>query len=178
MCVLSVLMFPAMYVRYNMGWTEMILIDVPLFMAATASVANFYLVSQRELYPDWKSRVKYLPIVMSIGIGLAVNNTKAVFEALFGGPGEFARTAKYGIANNKDGWQGKKYHQTMSIQPLVETALGLYFSMTVVYALMHGIYGTLPFLVLFQFGFLYTGLMSLLQQFGDDVIVKAPQIAE
>src|SRR5215213_528670 len=75
MCVLSVLMFPAMCVRYNMGWTEMLLIDVPLFMAATASVANFYLVSQRELYPDWKTRVKYLPLVMAVGIGLAVNNT-------------------------------------------------------------------------------------------------------
>jgi hypothetical protein len=47
-----------------------------------------------------------------------------------------------------------------------------------VYALSHGIYGTLPFLVLFQFGFLYTGVTSLLQQFGDDVLVKAPQIAE
>jgi hypothetical protein len=47
-----------------------------------------------------------------------------------------------------------------------------------VYALANGIYCTLPFLILFQFGFLYTGLMSLLQQFGDDVMVKAPQIAE
>jgi cellulose synthase/poly-beta-1,6-N-acetylglucosamine synthase-like glycosyltransferase len=178
MCVLSALMFPAMWVRYNMGWTEMLLIDVPLFMAATASVANFYLVSQRELYTDWRSRVKYLPIVMSIGIGLAVNNTKAVFEALFGGPGEFARTAKYGIASNRDGWQHKKYHQTMSVQPLIEVALGLYFTSTVVYALAHGIFGTLPFLMLFQFGFLYTGLTSLLQQFGDDVMVKAPQIAD
>jgi cellulose synthase/poly-beta-1,6-N-acetylglucosamine synthase-like glycosyltransferase len=178
MCVLSVLMFPAMVVRYNMGWTEMLLIDVPLFMAATASVANFYLVSQRELYPDWKTRVKYLPIVMSIGIGLAVNNTKAVFEALFGGPGEFARTAKYGIASNKDGWQSKKYHQTMSWQPLLEVALGLYFTYTVIYALTHGIFGTLPFLMLFQFGFLYTGVMSLLQQFGDGVMLKAPQTAD
>jgi cellulose synthase/poly-beta-1,6-N-acetylglucosamine synthase-like glycosyltransferase len=178
MCVLSVLMFPAMYVRYNMGWTEMLLIDVPLFMAATASVMNFYLVSQRELYPDWKARVKYLPIVMAIGIGLAVNNTKAVFEALFGEPGEFTRTAKYGISTARDGWQHKKYHQTMSIQPFIELALGIYFSYTVVYALAHGIYGTLPFLVLFQFGFLYTGLTSILQQFGDDVLVKAPQIAE
>ena len=35
MCVLSVLMFPAMVVRYNMGWYEMLLIDVPLFFAAT-----------------------------------------------------------------------------------------------------------------------------------------------
>jgi cellulose synthase/poly-beta-1,6-N-acetylglucosamine synthase-like glycosyltransferase len=178
MCVLSVLMFPAMVVRYNMGWTEMLLIDVPLFMAATASVANFYLVSQRELYPDWKTRVKYLPIVMSIGIGLAVNNTKAVFEALFGEPGEFTRTAKYGISTTRDGWQHKKYHQSMPVQPFIELALGLYFTYTVVYALTHGIFGTLPFLVLFQFGFLYTGLTSILQQFGDDVLVKAPQIAE
>jgi len=178
MCVLSVLMFPAMVVRYNMGWTEMLLIDVPLFMAATASVANFYLVSQRELYPDWKSRVKYLPIVMAIGIGLAVNNTKAVFEAIFGAPGEFTRTPKYGIATTRDGWQGKKYHQSMAIQPFIEVALGVYFSATVIYALAHGIYGTLPFLVLFQFGFLYTGLMSILQQFSDTDMVKAPQIAK
>ena len=178
MCVLSVLMFPAMVVRYNMGWTEMLLIDVPMFMAATASVANFYLVSQRELYTDWKSRVKYLPVVMAVGIGLAVNNTKAVFEALFGAPGEFTRTAKYGISTTRDGWQNKKYHQTVAIQPLIEFALGIYFSYTVVYALSHGIYGTLPFLVLFQFGFLYTGVTSILQQFGDDVLVKAPQIAE
>jgi cellulose synthase/poly-beta-1,6-N-acetylglucosamine synthase-like glycosyltransferase len=178
MCVLSVLMAPAMVVRYQMGWTEMLLIDVPLFMAATASVANFYLVSQRELYPDWKSRVKYLPIVMAVGIGLAVNNTKAVFEALFGAPGEFARTAKYGIASPKDGWQHKKYQQPMSVQPFIELALGLYFSATVVYAAANGIYGTLPFLVLFQFGFLYVGLMSVLQQFGDAVLVKAPQTAK
>jgi hypothetical protein len=147
-------------------------------MAATASVANFYLVSQRELYPDWKSRVKYLPIVMAVGIGLAVNNTKAVFEALFGAPGEFARTAKYGIASPKDGWQHKKYQQPMSVQPFIELALGLYFSATVVYAAANGIYGTLPFLVLFQFGFLYVGLMSVLQQFGDAVLVKAPQTAK
>ena len=84
MSLLSVLMFPAMYVRYNMGWTEMLLIDVPLFAAATLSVCNFYMVSQRELYPDWRSRLKYLPFLMSIGIGLCVNNTRAVLEALFG----------------------------------------------------------------------------------------------
>ena len=50
MCVLSVLMAPSMVIRYNMGWYEMLLIDVPLFFAATASVANFYMVCQRELH--------------------------------------------------------------------------------------------------------------------------------
>src|SRR4030095_7601939 len=70
MVLLSILMFPAMVIRYNMGWSEMLLIDVPMFFAATASVANFYIVCQRELYPgDWIARLKYLPFLMSIGIG-------------------------------------------------------------------------------------------------------------
>ena len=51
-------------------------------------------------------------------------------------------------------------------QPLIELALGLYFTATVFYALANQIYGTLPFLVLFQVGFLYTGLLSVIQQFG------------
>jgi hypothetical protein len=172
-----VLMFPAMVVRYNMGWTEMLLIDVPLFLAATASVFNFYLISQRETYRDWRSRVKDLPMVLAVGIGLAVNNSKAVIEAMLGQTSDFARTPKYGIERSRDEWQHKKYHQTLSVQPFIEVGMGLYFTGTVVYALERGIYGTLPFLVLFQVGFLYTGLMSIFQQTGDDLLVKAPQIA-
>src|SRR5215212_302493 len=59
MILLSLLMFPAMVIRYNMGWYEMMLIDVPLFMGATLSVCSFYLMSQREVFPDtWSKRVK------------------------------------------------------------------------------------------------------------------------
>jgi cellulose synthase/poly-beta-1,6-N-acetylglucosamine synthase-like glycosyltransferase len=179
MSVLSVLMFPAMYVRYNMGWTEMLLIDVPLFAAATLSVCNFYVVSQRELYADWRQRLKYLPFLMSIGIGLCVNNTRAVLEAMFGRESEFARTPKYGIERDSDEWVGKKYHQTVGVQPILELALGLYFTGTVFYALANQIYGTLPFLMLFQIGFLYTGLLSIFQQFtGENVMLKTPEIAK
>jgi cellulose synthase/poly-beta-1,6-N-acetylglucosamine synthase-like glycosyltransferase len=179
MTVLSVLMFPAMYVRYNMGWTEMLLIDVPLFAAATLSVCNFYVVAQRELYSDWRQRLKYLPFLMSIGIGLCVNNSKAVLEAVFGKQSEFARTPKYGIERDSDEWIGKKYHQTVGLQPLIEVALGLYFTGTVFYALANQIYGTLPFLMLFQIGFLYTGLLSILQQYtGENMMLKAPEVAK
>ena len=174
MILLSVLMFPSMYVRYSMGWTEALFIDLPLFAAATFSVANFYTVCQRELYKDWVSRLRYLPVVMSIGIGLAVNNTRAVLEALFRKETEFARTPKYGVEGKGDEWRTKKYHQSMLIQPLIETTLGLYFTWTVFYALAAGIYGTLPFLMLFQFGFLYTGLTSLYQQLGGETLL-APQ---
>ena len=178
MVVLSILMFPAMVYRYTMGWTEMLLVDVPLFLAATASVFNFYMISQRETYPDWRSRIKYLPMVLAVGIGLAVNNSRAVIEAMMGKTTEFVRTPKYGVQRTGDEWRHKKYSMSMPIQPFVEVALGLYFTGTVFYALQHGIYGTLPFLVLFQVGFLYTGLMSIFQHAGgDDLLVKAPQIA-
>ena len=174
MCVLSVLMAPSMVIRYNMGWYEMLLIDVPLFLAATASVGNFYMVCQRELHKDWVTRLKYLPFLMSIGIGLAVNNTRAVFEALFNQQSEFARTPKYRIEADADEWIGKKYRQSFVVQPLIELALGLYFTATVFYALANGIYGTLPFLVLFQVGFLYMGLLSVIQQYASESVVLKP----
>ena len=178
MVLLSILMFPAMVIRYNMGWYEMLLIDVPLFFAATASVANFYVVCQREVYPDdWLSRLRYLPILMSIGIGLAINNTRAVFEAMAGKQTEFARTPKYRIEDSSDEWIGKRYRQANIVQPIIELLLGLYFTFTVFYALSNRIYGTLPFLVLFQVGFLYTGLLSIVQQFADDSVVLKTQVA-
>jgi cellulose synthase/poly-beta-1,6-N-acetylglucosamine synthase-like glycosyltransferase len=159
MCVLSVLMFPAMVIRYNMGWYEMLLIDVPLFFAATFSVC---------------ARIKYLPFLMSIGIGLSINNTRAVIEALVNRHGEFTRTPKYRIEGEADEWFSKKYRQSVAVQPLVELALGLYFTFTVFYALTNQIYGTVPFLVLFQIGFLYTGLVSIVQQYaGDSEVIPA-----
>ena len=173
MCVLSVLMFPSMVIRYNMGWYEMILIDVPLFFAATFSFCNFYMVCQREIHTDWVARLRYVPFLMSVGIGLSVNNTRAVLEALVNKQSEFTRTPKYRIEGDADEWVGKKYRQSVAVQPLVELALGLYFTATVFYALANGIYATIPFLVLFQVGFLYTGLVSIVQQYAGSEVVAA-----
>jgi cellulose synthase/poly-beta-1,6-N-acetylglucosamine synthase-like glycosyltransferase len=176
MCVLSMLMAPSMVIRYNMGWYEMMLIDVPLFFAATASVANFYMVCQRELYPQtWTDRLRYLPFLMAIGIGLAVNNSKAVFEAVFRKPSEFARTPKYHIEGRSDEWINKKYRQSVAIQPMIEVALGLYFTATLFYALANGLYASVPFVMLFQIGFLYTGLLSIFQQYAPEAVVPVAQ---
>jgi hypothetical protein len=177
MVALSLLMFPAMVIRYNMGWYEMLLIDVPMFFAATWGVCDFYIVSQREIHDDWLKRMRYLPVLMSIGIGLSVNNARAVLEGLFGKESEFVRTPKYGIENGADEWVSKKYRQWVLLQPLVELGLGLYFTATVFYALANGIYGTVPFLVMFQFGFLYTGLMSVVQQYAGSVVVVKSEVA-
>lgn len=161
MVLLSLLIFPSMLVRFNMGWHEMLLFDVPLFVAATMSVTSFYVVSQREIYDDWKKRLKVLPMLLSLGIGMCLNNAKAVMEALLGRETGFVRTPKYRIESASDQWQIKRYRGRKSYLPYVELLLGVYFTGAVAYAVVQQIYGSLPFLLLFQVGFLYTGWLSL-----------------
>ena len=166
MVVLAGLLFPAMVMRYNMGWQEMLVLDVPTFLAATASVCSFYVFSQKELFPDtWRSRLKYIPAVLGIGIGISVNNAAAVIDGLFGRPSEFKRTPKYRIEGAGDDWKQKRYKGATGWVPYVELALGLYFSIVALYAIAYDLFGALPFIALFQLGFFYTAGMSLVQGF-------------
>jgi cellulose synthase/poly-beta-1,6-N-acetylglucosamine synthase-like glycosyltransferase len=173
MVLLSLLMFPAMVIRYNMGWYEMMIVDVPLFLGATMSVCSFYLMSQKEIFGDaWRGRIKYLPAVLSVGIGLSVNNAKAVLEALFGLDSEFTRTPKYRVERAGDDWKHKRYRGTLNFVPFVELTLGVYFSLMAYYAASNAIFGTLPFILLFQAGFLYAASMSLFQNVGRFGVVR------
>ena len=164
-CLLSILIFPSLVIRHNIGWKLMPFLDATVFVAATFPFFTFYMVSQRELHPHWSTRVKHVPLLMLVGIGLSINNARAVIEAVFRKHSEFVRTPKYGVEAKTDEWMGKKYRQSAVLQTLIELALGLYFTATVLYAVVNGLYGALPFLVLFQVGFLYTSLASLAQQY-------------
>jgi cellulose synthase/poly-beta-1,6-N-acetylglucosamine synthase-like glycosyltransferase len=165
MVMLSVILLPAMIVRFYQGWFQMLLIDLPLFLASTCSISSFYLASERYLYPkSWYRTILYLPFVMAIGIGLSVRNAVAVLEALFGKQSEFVRTPKYRIeaqADARSAWLKRKYRKRAGWIPLAEILLGIYFAATVLYAIENQNYFTVPFLVLFVWGYLYTGLMSV-----------------
>ena len=257
MIVLSTLLLPAMIVRFYQGWFQMLVIDLPLFLASTCSISSFYLVAQRELRPrTWTRTFLYLPFVMACGIGLAVRNSIAVIEALRGKQSEFVRTPKYAVGqarslsaqpavvevspvaepvrtaaaaaagagasvgqprtfgaslftqaqateassiadnvadadsgapssrslrgwensmdttsaapavapaiSSPDGsWLTKAYRRSAGWTPYAEILLGLYFAAMVVYAIQNENYATVPFLLLFVGGYLYTGLMSL-----------------
>src|SRR5499427_4327951 len=164
MIVLSVLLLPAMIIRFYQGWFQMLYIDLPLFMASTFSISSFYLVSQRELFPrSWPRALLYLPFLMALGIGLTITNTKAVIEALIGRQTAFARTPKYSVVSKQDKVGATKYRKRLGWVPWVELLIGAYFAMTIYYAVENENYITVPFLMLFVVGYWYTGLMSLLQ---------------
>ena len=63
--------------------------------------STMYVVSQWREYLNWKSRIMTIPFLICVGVGIAVNNTFAVFSALFGGKGTFVRTPKTGNVDNQ-----------------------------------------------------------------------------
>jgi cellulose synthase/poly-beta-1,6-N-acetylglucosamine synthase-like glycosyltransferase len=169
MVFMSIILLPAMIVRFYQGWVQMLIIDLPLFLASTCSISSFYLAAERALYPKtWKRTFLYLPFVMAVGIGLSVRNAMAVIEAIAGVKSEFVRTPKYRVeagAQNAGAWSKKTYRKSAGWMPFAEVILGLYFAAAVFYALQNENYATVPFLLLFVWGYLYTGLMSLAQTY-------------
>ena len=164
MIVLSTLLLPAMIIRSFGGWFQMLIIDLPLFLASTFSISSFYLVSQKELFPRrWPRTFLYLPFLMALGIGLTLTNTRAVMEALFGVQSAFKRTPKYRVQSKADRALGQKYRRRLGLVPWLELLVGAYFVLMCWYAMSSENYWTIPFLLLFVLGYWYTGLMSLLQ---------------
>src|SRR6201987_3118101 len=166
MVLFSAMLLPAMIVRFYQGWLQMVLIDLPLFLASTCSISSFYLVAQKELRPkSWWRTFLYMPFVMATGIGISIRNAKAVLEAIFGVKSDFARTPKFKIEGKKGTFVSKKYRNKAGLMPYAEILLGIYFALTVVYAVLNENYATIPFLLLFVWGYLYTGFMSLGQTY-------------
>ncbi len=161
MIPLTILLPITVVVRVSHGWYEVLLLDIPFFVAATASVVSFYAVSQSEQGKGWWERTRHLPVVMALGIGLSVNQARAVVEALMGYETGFARTPKHGVKRAGESVARKRYRAVATFQPVVELALAAYMTYGVAYLLERGVYYSLPFLLLFQVGFGYVGLASV-----------------
>ncbi len=144
-------------------WTKMMLVDIPLFLAASVSISAFYFCAQKELHNQWWKRLLYLPLLMAVGVGLSVNNARAVLEAIFNYRSDFVRTPKYGAFCRGEVGLKQKYLALRGIVPYIELAFGLYFSYLLFQAIDRGQWSIVPFIMVFQVGFLYVGLMSLAQ---------------
>ncbi len=162
MVALSLLIFPAMLARSGNDAHILLLIDLPLFLAATVSVLLFYAASQRERGGRWRRELRHLPALMGVGIGLAINNSRAVVSGLVRRGGVFERTPKYRIEDRRDGWRGKRYRVAHDGTVLVEGLLAGYFSACFALAIYLGMWPSLPFLYLFLQGYTYMFLLSIL----------------
>ncbi len=154
--LLAALMPLAVLARGRSGVTEALLLDLPAFVLATLSVGTFYAMAEREADPaGWRTRLWRIPLVMSLGIGMAVNQTRAVFEGLLGSDVTFVRTPKVGSTSLR------RYRQKLDWTPIIELAFAAYFVIGVGWIIDQHYWASLPFMALFGAGFGYVGLMSL-----------------
>jgi cellulose synthase/poly-beta-1,6-N-acetylglucosamine synthase-like glycosyltransferase len=161
--ILAMLQLPNMILRQDMARPELLLLDVPLFALTSGSIVFFYLTTHRALYGNLWEAARRLPLMMALGIGLSLNNARAVVEGLFGQESEFVRTPKHGVTANDQSWTKKKYRVNKNLFSWLEFGLGVYFVATIVLGTVIGAWASIPFLVLFMIGFLYVGGLSLYQ---------------
>jgi cellulose synthase/poly-beta-1,6-N-acetylglucosamine synthase-like glycosyltransferase len=175
MVVLTLLMYPAFLSFYSplkthaSTWGQS-LFAISLFVLATCSASTFFIFSQRELLGregGWKA-VLYMPMLMALGIGVSLNNAKAVIEAIWGAirrkPSEFIRTPKYGVTGTaKNVWRSTSVLtlRRMSL-PIIEIAFGCYMSCWIFISLYYDFcVSSVPFLAIFAGGYFYVGFTSL-----------------
>jgi len=148
-------------------------INMPIFFFGSVSVALFYLTAQKALNPKtWMKEVIYLPLLIALGIGMSVNNAKAVLEAVFNHQTGFVRTPKYGLdkgegkaTKQSTGWKSSKYKAMKSVTPIIEFGFGVFFLMVVFSNFINENYATAILLTPFPIGFFFTSFPSLKRMF-------------
>ena len=166
MVILSIIMIPCMIIRSGESAKCLLLTDGPFFLLNAVSVGLYFGLSQREVYnnKNWLSRMKYIPGLMSLGIGLCLNQTKAVFEGFFSDNIEFKRTPKFGVDECDNGSKLRNvcaYRAPKSLVTFLELGFALYYFVAMIVSVYIRKWASLPFLWLFFSGFAYTSYMSL-----------------
>ena len=185
MVLLTLLMYPTFFThlspfqKHSIG---QLIFSSSMFLIATCSAGSFFIFAQTELFgrrAGWRT-LFFLPALMALGVGVSINNSKAVIEAIWSAirhqPSEFVRTPKYGGVgqNSNRTWQSERRPESLFTfkrlwLPLLEIILGVYMTFCLWVAIsmfwqsedrFAGLAG-IPFLLIFASGYFYVGFGSL-----------------
>jgi glycosyltransferase involved in cell wall biosynthesis len=158
MVFLSVLLLPALVLMPATDPRTMLMIDLPLCIGTTGSLAAFYAMAETAQGRRRIDALKQLPALLALGAGLAPHLSKAVFEGLQTMSGEFVRTPKKGDT------AGQRY-RTRADLPMTEVALCLLSLGSTVASIETGHWFATPFAAIFTFGYGYVATLVASEQF-------------
>ncbi len=173
MIILALLSFPLIILLRerisNMPVSiTMIILLLLIFLGASAP-SVLYVVALNKGYKDWKRRCLFIPALMVIGCGIAINNTKAVLEALLNIKSDFIRTPKYGVVKQGREILAKSYSLPVPAFFVSEILLSVYCFMGFMQYTSNKKFVFGPFLLMYSIGFFYVGTLSLLQKFNEKI---------
>ena len=121
----------------------------------------YLMIIQKMYNKSWKSKAKILPTLIVWNAGMSVNNTVAVFDAVFGKKNEFLRTPKYGIINKQDDWRDKAYNLPFTKTTLLEIFFGVYGIMGILISIFSNNPIFAPIIAIQTIGFFFIAFMSI-----------------
>lgn len=145
--LLALLTPPAAWLRADPSLSWLHGLDLVVLVLATGSFALFYGVSQRG------RRLHQLPAVLALGIGLSVNQSVAVAEALAGRVSPFVRTPK-------SGGGASSYRMPRSWIPALETGMAGWQAIGLGLSIWGGYWPSVPLQLLLLLGFAFLPLSS------------------
>jgi cellulose synthase/poly-beta-1,6-N-acetylglucosamine synthase-like glycosyltransferase len=135
-----------------------------IFVVASISTFLFYTFAQKEINLDWRKRLLLFPVYLAGSMGLAINNSLAVIEALFNKKSGFVRTPKFKLDATGGDWKAKKYvSKKVGGVVFIELLLALYYLAGIGVSIYFREIAAIPFQLLFLMGFGTVGYMSLKQ---------------
>ena len=137
-------------------WLVEVLIDLPLCVGTTGSLAIFYGVAEEAQGRKAAMALWRLPALIALGVGMAPHLTKAVWDGMQSMSGEFVRTPKKGA---KEG----RYRAYASL-PMTEMGLGVLSAFSVIASIQTGHWFATPFAAMFTFGYGYVAALVILEQ--------------
>jgi cellulose synthase/poly-beta-1,6-N-acetylglucosamine synthase-like glycosyltransferase len=157
--VVAFLNVPVVIIKNTIGGFDEFYSLMSVFVLASISTFLFYMFAQKAIHLDWRRRLLLFPIFLAGSMGFAVNNTKAVMEALFNKKSGFVRTPKQGdmVTLVKKKYLQKKLSATI----IFELLLTLYFVVGIIISVVFLEIAAIPFQLLFLIGFGTVGYMSL-----------------
>jgi cellulose synthase/poly-beta-1,6-N-acetylglucosamine synthase-like glycosyltransferase len=162
MTALVLLLYPALLLNMQLvdrgsGWG--LLLGLLLLMAGTVSATVYYAASQKRQRRSVLGVIALTPMLMALGIGIALSNAVACLEALAGHRSAFVRTPKYGRSGRP---QPAPLPSRQSVLGLIELAIGLYMLCCAALAVkLDATFVGSPFLLLFAAGYFYVGGLTL-----------------
>jgi cellulose synthase/poly-beta-1,6-N-acetylglucosamine synthase-like glycosyltransferase len=121
---------PMLYVKQRYPQTAWLFHAGVVFILGFLSIAFFYWISTRQIYPlhTFKKYVALFPGFILVMMGLAWHNGVAVLEGLLGRKTPFIRTPKFNVEENKT-WRSNAYVKlSFNFNTVMEGLLCLYFA--------------------------------------------------
>jgi cellulose synthase/poly-beta-1,6-N-acetylglucosamine synthase-like glycosyltransferase len=154
-----------------------LLVWAPVLTLAAVGPPLLYLIAAAQDGPNFWERLRLIPLLILLGIGLSINNSQAVLAGLFSNRrGEFSRTPKFNIQHPGQRWETSDYTLKHESKVWLELASGLLAAFAMMLSIQHSSWGVLPWLIIYAGGFEYVAAVTLMQTARQNLIANRKTI--